>query len=95
MALNSQQLTLVRSYIEVLETKNIDSIISAGDNITKLTTPQESSEEFSVIGQVAFAVKDYIQTHIKKGGTLPFEKWINSFNTLYKKRWTDILFIAF
>lgn len=91
MALNSQQLTLVRSYIEVLETKNIDSIISAGDNITKLTTPQESSEEFSVIGQVAFAVKDYIQTHIKKGGTLPFEKWINSFNTLYKKRWTDIV----
>ena len=90
MALNSQQLTLVRSYIEVLETKNIDSIISAGDNITKLTTPQESSDEFSVIGQVAFAIKDYIQSHIKKGGTLPFEQWISSFNTVYKKKWTDI-----
>lgn len=91
MALNSQQLTLVRSYITVLESKNIDSIIATGDSITKLTTPQVSNDEFAVIGQVAFAIKDYIQNHIKKGGTLPFEKWINSFNTVYKKRWTDIV----
>ena len=87
MALNSEQRILVDAYKIALNGKEISSILTAGNAISDITRNSNSIEEFYVIGQITYVVKDYINNYLKNGGIDDFETWVKSYGSLYVSRW--------
>lgn len=91
MALNSEQRILVDAYKIALNGKQISSILTAGNAISDITRNSNSVEEFYLIGQITYVVKDYINNYLKNGGIEDFETWVKSYGSLYTKRWRTAL----
>lgn len=87
MALNSEQRIKVDAYKIALNGKEISSILTAGNAISDITGNSNSVEEFYLIGQITFVVKDYINNYLKNAGSDDFETWVKSYGSLYTKRW--------
>ena len=87
MALNSEQRILVNAYKIALNGKNISNILTAGNAISDITKNSNSVEEFYLIGQISYVVKDYINNYLKNAGVDDFETWVKSYGSLYTRRW--------
>ena len=87
MALNSEQRILVDAYKIALNGKEISGILTAGNAISDITRNSNSVEEFYLIGQITYVVKDYINNYLKNAGVDDFETWVKSYGSLYTKRW--------